>query len=306
MSSQLLNSGIRVFNPRACDTATLIIVGIERSGTSMIANVLKELGVHLGDKHDGSVFEDAEISNAIEKDDSRALEKLIRKNNKRYDIWGWKRPRAYKYPQKYLGKVRNPKFIITFRDSFAISVRNSISVFSETSDNLVRTARQNLALSQFVADREEPMLCVSYEKALANKQVFVDELIDYVGISPSQKQIEAAVASIENGKESYLTASRIKFQGKVDKIADGLVVGWARQIGTPMAVELELLLDGVVVENIVADRYRADLERHGIGDGNHAFRAHLPDEAGELQLRIKKSGALLPLGAAAQPSEETA
>ncbi|MCB2187247.1 MAG: class I SAM-dependent methyltransferase [Deltaproteobacteria bacterium] len=71
------------------------------------------------------------------------------------------------------------------------------------------------------------------------------------------------------------TASQGQIQ--VDNVRDGRVVGWAFDPGRPeLALELEVLVGGQVVDRVTADQLRPDLAAHGMGDGRHGFVYHIP------------------------------
>ena len=184
MESSLINAGMAVINP-SCNSIpekTVIVVGGERSGTSMVAGALKSLGIFLGDSHDQAVFEDTRIFKTLEGNDLEAFSKLVETYNSKYAIWGWKRPKSFAYANKFTDRVRNPHFIVTFRDSFSIAMRNMISVQADLKHNLLNTAKRNEQLIKFVITCNLPMLCVSYEKAISNKENFINSLIDYLNI----------------------------------------------------------------------------------------------------------------------------
>ena len=61
---------------------TVIVVGVPRSGTSMIASALRGIGISLGDTLDGAVMEDLELASALEANDQAALAFLIERRNK--------------------------------------------------------------------------------------------------------------------------------------------------------------------------------------------------------------------------------
>jgi len=65
-------------------------------------------------------------------------------------------------------------------------------------------------------------------------------------------------------------------RGNVDLVTSRLIAGWAFSGADVEPVPLAILVNGAVVGQIVADRYRADLEAAGIGDGRHAFSFMLP------------------------------
>ena len=82
-----------------------------------------------------------------------------------------------------------------------------------------------------------------------------------------------------------------KIKGFLDRI-DGLyVVGWAWDPEKPEErLKVVVYVDGEPVAEGVADQYREDLERAGIGDGRHGFRIKLPEEffdGKEHEIKIK-------------------
>lgn len=83
-------------------------------------------------------------------------------------------------------------------------------------------------------------------------------------------------------------------RGNIDT-ADTVLSGWAQDEAAPeAAVELELLCNGQVLTRFLANRYRADLRRAGLGSGCHAFQLTLPPLQGALTIRRVTDGA--PLG----------
>jgi hypothetical protein len=65
-------------------------------------------------------------------------------------------------------------------------------------------------------------------------------------------------------------------RGKVELATRTLVSGWAYSGADAGPQALAILLDGAVIGQVVADRYRPDLEAAGIGDGRHGFSFALP------------------------------
>jgi hypothetical protein len=88
--------------------------------------------------------------------------------------------------------------------------------------------------------------------------------------------------------------------GCIDMIYPGRIGGWAQNVEHPAApVCLDILAGGELIGRVVANRYRADLERAGIGTGEHGFEFVLPAgvvaAAGALQVRRALDGAALEL-----------
>lgn len=67
------------------------------------------------------------------------------------------------------------------------------------------------------------------------------------------------------------------FEGFLDRVGwDGLV-RWARDPARPsVRLQVDVFLDGVLVETVAADQVRTDLLEAGKGDGRHGFIVHRP------------------------------
>jgi hypothetical protein len=66
-------------------------------------------------------------------------------------------------------------------------------------------------------------------------------------------------------------------RGYVDRITSECVAGWAQNVEHPQApVCLDVFAGGLLVGQVLANRYREDLERAGMGGGCHSFEFTLP------------------------------
>ncbi len=84
-----------------------------------------------------------------------------------------------------------------------------------------------------------------------------------------------------------------ELRGFVDQAGPDRVCGWAQDLNSPEEpVCLELRVNGSQLLEILANRYRADLRRAGLGSGCHAFQVDLPC-AGEVTVRRAADRALL-------------
>ncbi len=74
--------------------------------------------------------------------------------------------------------------------------------------------------------------------------------------------------------------------GDIHRSADGTIEGWARDPASPeMSVEIEILVDGIAVDRVRANRYRADLDRAGLVGGRCGFAVPSGD-IGVLTMRL--------------------
>ena len=68
------------------------------------------------------------------------------------------------------------------------------------------------------------------------------------------------------------TAAAGALRGYVDRITNECVAGWAQSLDHPEApVCLDIFAGGLLIGQVLANRYRADLEQAGMGSGHHSF-----------------------------------
>ncbi len=108
--------------------------------------------------------------------------------------------------------------------------------------------------------------------------------------------LEAIRASLPEARAPQTECGRL--HGHVDRCADGVIEGWVMDQEAPeISVELEVMAGSAQVACIVANRYRMDLDRAGLGQGGCAFLAEIPhlDEAAlaSVRLRSLRTGAWL-------------
>jgi hypothetical protein len=86
-------------------------------------------------------------------------------------------------------------------------------------------------------------------------------------------------------------AARIgKLHGYVDLISDRTVVGWAQNLLHPDApVCLDICAGRRVIGRVLANIYREDLKRAGIGKGRHAFRFVIPRDVSPDCIQVRRS-----------------
>ena len=99
------------------------------------------------------------------------------------------------------------------------------------------------------------------------------------------------------------------FEGCVDGIEDGWILGWARKTtAASERIEVAVIVDGMTVGEAIANLFRADLAQAGKGDGHHAFEFQLPrlsSDEHEIRVVYRASGSDLwgsPLRALVGPS----
>ena len=256
---------------------TLIVSGVARSGTSMIARVLHGAGVFMGDDMDQIVFEDHAFALLFEHGnlDLKRLRRMRRARDARYPVWGFKRPHLHVQGAQAVTAFRNPRVILTVRDPVAIAERNAIAEQLDPADSLAAAMDDLQAMLQFARSLTCPVLLVSYEKAVRQPGRFIGRLLDFCGVALEPVAQQRLIGLIEPDRPAYLHSARRRFDGYIDEIRDNTLTGWACQQGIPSPVTVTVFRDDVAVTGCKADRLREDLLRSGIGSGEHGFAVNL-------------------------------
>lgn len=257
----------------------IIVSGIARSGTSLVAGALAKLGVFMGEKANPPVFEDVELSDALEKEDIQSTLEIIAKYNENYPIWGWKRPSSAGYLDIVSNLFPNPIYIFIFKDILSTAKRNQISMQSDVVSNMRHSYRQLGKIVAFLENHQPPAMMVSYEKVLINRKEFVQSLCDFIGIAPSTNQWNSAVKFIRPNPADYLDVSRItKARGGVGVVKESLVIGWARAVYNDKPIKVELYVNDKKIAVTWADIFQDHLLEKGLHPtGRAGFRFDLTD-----------------------------
>lgn len=260
----LLNPGTLVLNSQdpGPEQKTVVVLGVARGGTTMVASVLSSLGIYMGERL-GPVMEDATLSEAVEKGWRRDLPRIVAERDARHDVWGWKRPSAFKYRKVWEAEFRNPHVIAIYRDPFAIANRNRISMMKEVWSGLDAAIHDLGKLTRCVRALRCPVMLCSYEKALQAPGRFVEEVDRFLDLN-AESRWEAAVAAMTPDKR-YLQSSRInRTTGFLENLDATSFSGWASFAHFPRRqARVKLLVNGEERGQAVAAEYRSDLKASG-------------------------------------------
>jgi hypothetical protein len=257
---------------------TVIVSGVGRSGTSMVAKLVDALGISMG-KTDGlAVYEDQELNRALYQFDYNLVRKLIRERDTAQQRWGFKFASLQNHifaPQ--LEYFRNPRLIIVMRDVIATASRSFISDVEQKGfdETLINVTKQTSDMVYFVINATYPTLLVSYEKFVGLPDKGIDAVANFCGITVTDEIRRKARHAIEPNNPQYIELFHPNFRGNFDSVKQGFVLGWCAADDSQDAVEVELLADGSVLATARADIYRTDLFAAGIGAGCHGFRFDL-------------------------------
>jgi len=178
---------------------TFVIAGVPRGGTTMAAAVVYFLGVYLGPEEDLKDFtlEDQTLNQPYHDVQFRR----IKENDAQHDVWGWKNPGAIHSLKETSYALRNPHLIVVFRDMLA-TVQGEMRVDADNDINrppdvIVENHLDRIHENwRFILDSQLPTLLISYELAMRYPERLVEQMVSFLGITPSEEQRKAALEHI--------------------------------------------------------------------------------------------------------------
>ncbi|MDH3324198.1 MAG: sulfotransferase [Candidatus Peregrinibacteria bacterium] len=192
---------------------TIIILGMHRSGTSVISKIIYSLDVDLGKhliepSHDNKegFYENRDIvrlnnyllakaggmwhsppskENIIKLRGNKSIEKVIKKVilRNQNDLWGFKDPRTSLTLRLLIPFIKNPYFIICYRDKNSVAKslykREGISI----KRGLFLWNIYNNSIKKFIKENNKiPSLEINFEKLIENEKRETERIKKFLGI----------------------------------------------------------------------------------------------------------------------------
>lgn len=207
----LTNEGVSTICPHDVTVTerTIVVLGVGRGGTSAVAGMLSQLGVFMGDRPGDVNHEDRRLSAAIEGQDYDGAASIVEEYDRRYSIWAWKRPSAFKHLPFIDEHFRHPHYVCVMRDVAAIAGRRQVSMGFDTLRSASGALGAYAKIVEFVGQSERPTLLVSYEKLLLDPRPAATMLAQWVFVD-SPALVEKAMASIQTSPDYYRRNSSLK------------------------------------------------------------------------------------------------
>ena len=177
----ILHKPNRFFDMR--DRATTVVCGSQRGNTSAVAYALYNMGFFLGEQIGSRNYEDIDILNLLPdpalkaKFDEAEFSDMVAARNEKYERWGFKIPHASGYIPELAKILRDPVFVICFRNPAGV-MRSIIN--RETSrfriEAMLRVAARPLEAARAVNVTSAPALLIDTDAVIRNPEVFVQEI----------------------------------------------------------------------------------------------------------------------------------
>jgi len=191
----LLTNGI---SPPRNGRKTFLVCGVQRGGTSMVAAVMRSLGIDMGP---GGINHEDPIM--LEWSEGDVRDYVARRNSEAL-IWGFKLPHAALDLQRFTGLLVSPVIVMVFRN--IVSTLDSFLVRGDLGfeSGIQRLNAYYGAMMTYAATAELPVILVSYERATAAPRKFVEGFISAARLGErTPSQIDLALKSITGDGGGY-------------------------------------------------------------------------------------------------------
>jgi hypothetical protein len=193
-------ASIRNARPTPPQQRTIVVFGLFRGGTTMVSRCLRILGVNMGERLDERNEEDLDLQHA----DAARVKEIARERNGRNDVWGWKYPGCHHTIHDWYRALRNPYFVIVFRDVLASAQTELRSGYFDDLLATLATKQEHtakmLAFAARAATEGYPLMLVSYERSILEPAMLVDQLASFFGLGAGDAARAAAIAAIDPRK----------------------------------------------------------------------------------------------------------
>lgn len=216
MKKKLVNASEKIFNRPSLvwikdinfftKKKTIIIVGVERGGTSMVAGVVRALGIYGGDRLGRNHESPAFLS-----DNKVKLLENIKFMKEQSDVWWIKAPKLSLNLEFILSNVENPIVIFVNRNWTAVAN----SWLQRSNSKPLKTIKHCLnyytEIIKIVGEKNIPTISVDYEYSCRNPEKFVKELVSCLKIKFDKDLIDKAVNMINEDGGGYIDIPEFNF-----------------------------------------------------------------------------------------------
>ncbi|MQT15279.1 hypothetical protein [Segnochrobactrum spirostomi] len=183
---------------------TLLVLGVARTGTSLVSGMLRELGVFMGARAHGLKHEQDFI---LPDDDYSTIIEKIERMNSEHQIWGWKSPMSLFFYQKFIHHLRNPHIIITFRNPLSAAL--SAAKYNNTPLEVALSDYNDVMSSVYALIERSyfPTALFNFEAAQRDIEGAVDGLARFLDMGEEMRGAKAGAYRFFNADGGYRAVS---------------------------------------------------------------------------------------------------
>jgi hypothetical protein len=179
---------------------TVVVFGHGRGGTSAISGALRVLGVAMSELAHPMKHEWSPITYVNEKFERSGTQKNLAEMDSKYQIWGWKSPRDVFSVAQFGYLLRNPHYIVVFRNPLAICESTQYHEGTNPEAILPDIAEVITCIAGFVSSTAAPLALVSYEQLLAMPKPILEELSSWLGLTLYESTIKAGMEFVSEAR----------------------------------------------------------------------------------------------------------
>lgn len=169
------------------------IVGIFKSGSSILAQIVEALGVYMG-RYDDYHIEDKTIAHYEKEEDTEWLIEYLEEMQKKHELIGFKHNLLYEFVPIIKDKM-DFKFLYIFRDPVAVMVNNHMALYrwykkSEKTDykgTIIEFLKTQIKAIE--KSKNADSLFVSYEKLLLFPRRTIKEIANFLKIDVTEDKV---------------------------------------------------------------------------------------------------------------------
>jgi hypothetical protein len=113
-------------------------------------------------------------------------------------VWGFKRCGAWKFQPLLERYLREPVYLAIFKEPVSVTRRRFGRI---TPSKVLNTIVQFQKAAQGMKETTPGVHLLSYEQAIVNPWLFVQQIIRLIGIHPTPGQVDAAIEFIQPSRE---------------------------------------------------------------------------------------------------------
>lgn len=222
--------------------------------------------------------------------DEKAFIELANQRDIEHKVWGFKF--IYRIHFSLLETLKNPYYIIVFRDIFSVALRNHMTVGSDYLTSMNATLGLQAKILDFIEQTKNPTFLFSYEKAVLMPRKVSKAMLNFLHVPITEKKLNAVAKDIAPSQKDYVqymnrpyakgvqvnVVSKI-FQGFIDQANNKHVKGWVFFKADPnQEVKLELYFANKLINQQIANLMREGVAKKFSSSGKHGFHFELPQD----------------------------
>ena len=195
------NDGIIGLNASPPDEhMAVVIIGLGRSGTSMVAKLLDMAGIPMGVRKDPRSYEDNDFVDAMRDGRPEDLQRLIFQRSAEHRRWGFKTTSGIGIGPLNTVVIPHGRMIVVVRDPIAVAGRHAAEHAVAPAASLSSFAHGAAMTLDWALSQTMPVLLVSYEKAISKPEAFLYRLWQFCDI---QSDPTSYVSLVQPGHPEY-------------------------------------------------------------------------------------------------------